>query len=160
MRFTTLALTSALLALPQAGLAQEAEGRYATHDGTATVQELPDGSTVQVTQYSQITFSDDASHPLDNTSSECVGRFHVAADGSLISGDGMCSSFGAGGDTNSWWWRVDESGTDKCPDLCGSWGYFNGSGKYAGIEGTGTWVRTTVFPNGSSGTWKGKAKVK
>jgi len=145
--------------IPLSSFADAATGRYATHNGHQTTQDLADGSQVLITHYSQITFADDKSHPLDNVSSDCVGRFRTSPDGAFISADGMCTGFDAAGDTASFWWRADKSGTSDCPDLCGSWGYFNGTGKYKGIVGSGTWVRNTMFNNGSSGTWKGEAKL-
>jgi hypothetical protein len=160
MRRATLLLLAAVLGTaPISSFADATSGRYATHNGQETTQELPDGSKVQISHYSQITFADDKSHPLDNVSSECVGRFHMSAAGAVVSADGMCTSFDAAGDTASFWWRADKSGTSDCPDMCGSWGYFNGTGKYKGIVGSGTWVRDTMFHNGSSGTWKGEAKL-
>lgn len=154
------AIVAAAMMVPVGAVAAEASGRYATHNGQEIAQELADGSTMLVSHYTQITFADDRSHPLDNVSSDCVGRFHTAADGALISGDGMCSGVDPDGNSASFWWRVEKAGTADCPDLCGAWGYFNGTGKYQGIEGSGTWVRDTLFHNGSSGTWKGDAKLK
>jgi len=159
-RATLLFISTVLGTIPVCSFADVTTGRYATNNGQQTTQELADGSKVQISHYSQITFADDKSHPLDNVSSDCVGRFRTSADGAFISADGMCTSFDAAGDTASFWWRADKSGTADCPDLCGSWGYFNGTGKYKGIVGSGTWVRDTMFPNGSSGTWKGEAKLR
>ncbi len=157
---TTLLAVPLLMGVSMSGLAEETGGRYATHNSHEVTQEMPDGTKVVVSHYSQITFASDSSHPLDNVSSDCVGRFHTTADDAFISADGMCTSFTAQGDTASFWWRADQANTADCPDLCGSWGYFNGTGKYKGIEGSGTWVRNTLFHNGSSGTWKGNAKLK
>jgi hypothetical protein len=161
MRSLTIALSSTLLmTLPVSSFADQTGGRYATHNSHEVTQEMPDGTKVVVSHYTQITFADDSSHPLDNVSSDCVGRFHATADDAFISADGMCTSFNAAGDTASFWWRADEANTADCPDLCGSWGYFNGTGKFDGIEGSGSWIRNTLFHNGSSGTWKGAAKLK
>jgi hypothetical protein len=148
------------MTLPIGSIADEVGGRYATHNSHEVTQELPDGTKVVVSHYSQISFASDPTHPLDNVSSDCVGRFHVSAEEAFISADGMCTSFNSEGETTSFWWRADKANTADCPDLCGSWGYFNGTGKYKGIEGSGTWVRNTLFHNGSSGTWKGTAKLR
>lgn len=153
-------MVTAMLAVPMGAVAQESSGRYATHDGTSTVQEMPDGSKVQIAHYSQISFAVDKSHPLDNKSADCMGRFHMAADGALQSGSGTCTSFDSDGSTASFWWRVDKIDTPDCAGLCGAWGYFAGTGKLKGIQGSGTFHRDTMFPNGSSGTWKGTASVK
>jgi hypothetical protein len=157
---TSSIVCALLLAIPAYGLAQEASGRYATANGQEMTQELPDGSKIQISHYTQISFANDSNHPLDNMSSDCVGRFHMAANDTLVTGDGMCTGFDAQGNSATFWWRVDQANTSDCPDLCGSWGYFNGTGKFKGIEGSGTWARDTMFQNGSSGTWKGTAKLK
>jgi len=39
---------AAILAMPAVTVAQETHGRYATHDGKTMVQEMPDGSKVQL----------------------------------------------------------------------------------------------------------------
>lgn len=39
---------SAILAIPALAAAQETTGRYATHDGTSMVREMPGGSKVRV----------------------------------------------------------------------------------------------------------------
>ena len=38
--------------------------------------------------------------------------------------------------------------------MCGSWGYFAGTGRFKGLQGTGTWQRTNVIGDLSWGTWK------
>jgi len=160
MRTSTL-FTALLLmaAVPVVSLGQTADGRYATHNGHEMSEEMPDGSTVQMQHYTQITFANDRSHPMDNVSSDCMGRFHIAADGGLISAGGTCTGSDAEGNSSTFWWRADKVMTDDCADLCGSWGYFNGTGKFKGIQGGGTWIRSTQFANGSSGTWEGKATL-
>lgn len=157
---TGMITLAAMLAMPALAVAQETTGRYATHDGASTVREMPDGSKVQVTHYSQISFAADKSHPLDNKSADCMGRFHISADGALLSGSGTCTSFDADGNTASFWWRIDKTDTSDCAGACGAWGYYAGTGKFKGIKGSGTFHRDTMFPNGSSGTWKGEATVK
>jgi hypothetical protein len=84
----------------------------------------------------------------------------MSADDALVSGDGICTGFDTEGESASFWSRVDKADTSDRPGLCGSWGYFNGTGKYDGIEGVVTRVRDSVFHNGSSGTWRGTAKPK
>jgi hypothetical protein len=156
---TGMITVSAILAMPAVAVAQETTGRYATHDGTSAVQEMPDGSRVQIDHYSQISFAADQSHPLDNKSADCMGRSHISAAGALLSGSGTCTSFDADGNTASFWWRIDKIDTPDCAGACGAWGYYAGTGKFSGITGSGTFHRDTMFPNGSSGTWKGTASV-
>jgi hypothetical protein len=149
-------MLSLVLASPTVVLAQqsgEGGGRYATRDVSAETVELPDGRSVQTTHYSQATFADDPSNPLDNHLGDCVGQFILSADGTPSAASGSCYSRDGDGDGVSYWWRMDESGTASCPDVCGSFGVFAGYGKYEGLTGTGTWQRTTVFPDGGTGTW-------
>lgn len=157
---TRILTVSAFVAIPVVAIAQSASGRYATHDGTSTTQELQDGSKVELAHYTQITFASDTSHPMDNKSADCMGRFHTSADGELLSGSGTCTSQDPEGNTASYWWRIEEIMTANCAGLCGSWGYFAGTGKFKGIKGAGTFHRDTMFHNGSSGTWTGEVTMK
>ena len=160
MRLLKSIVACLLFAVPALGLAQSTSGRYATHDGEMKAEQMPDGSSVVLVRYTQSSFADDDSDPLGNTSSDCWGRLHMSADGDMQAANGVCVAFDGSGDSATSWWRLDESGTSDCPDMCGSWGYFDGTGKFDGIEGSGTWMRTTLFPNGSAGKWKGKIKLK
>jgi hypothetical protein len=132
-----------------------ATGRFATHTMSTDSTELPDGGRVDVAHYYQITFSDQAGHPLDNTNANCVGMYVFSMDGSVASASGTCFGADVGGNMTSFWWRLEEAGTASCPGMCGSWGYFDGTGKFKGITGSGTFRQTTMFPEGSTGTWKG-----
>lgn len=152
-----------LITAPGIGVAEQSSGRFATHVWEATTKELPDGRKVHLSHYTQVTFADQHSHPMDNVSWDCAGSFLLKADESLITGEGMCSGFDADGDSLSLWWRVDAENTTDCPKMCGSLGYLNGTGRYEGIERlevAGTWVRDTIFHNGVSGTWKGLPGLK
>lgn len=134
-----------------------AEGRYAIHYTQVDQTELPGGGAVQVAHYKQFTQANDPGHPLDDTTGDCVAVTYVNSEGAQTSASGSCFVTDGEGNTASFWWRQDDAGSDSCPTQCGSWGYFAGAGKLAGIGGEGTWVGTTVFPDGSlSGTWKGK----
>jgi hypothetical protein len=135
------------------------EGRYATHSISEDVQELEDGSSIVLFHYHQTAFADDANHPIDNTSASCIGRLKTDAGGMPVSSNGSCFSADADGDGASFWWRMTEVGTEQCPDMCGVWGYYAGDGKFAGIEGEGTWQRTTLFPDASSGVWTGSYSI-
>jgi hypothetical protein len=50
---------------------------------------------------------------------------------------------------------MEKGGTADCPDLCGSYGYFAGYGKYQGITGAGNWERQGLVADGSVGVWDG-----
>ena len=143
----------------QISAAQDGQGRYATHNGTQMIEEMPDGTSIMTTHYTFISFANDESHLLDNVSADCMGRFNMSADGAMTSASGTCVNNDGEGNTSSFWWRMDEMNTADCTDMCGSWGYYAGTGEHAGIKGSGTWERTTQFPNGSSGHWTGNVSV-
>ncbi len=147
---------TALLVLSAAASAGESTGYYTTHAGKSTETVLPDGHKLVVSQYYQLAKSDKADDPINGTESDCVGYFLLDRDGKMLSGSGSCFSHNTSGDGSSWWWKVDEIGTAKCPDACGSFGYVDGFGKLKGVTGSGTWVRTDLTANGSFGTYKSK----
>ncbi|NND70450.1 MAG: hypothetical protein HKN43_02620 [Rhodothermales bacterium] len=154
MRILQGTLTLVLLcSLVQISHAQD--GRYATHDGSQMVEQLPDGSSVMTSHYSQITFANDMNNLMDNMSGDCMGRFMISAEGVVGSASGTCVNDDGDGNTASFWWRMDKMNTADCADMCGSWGYYAGTGALKGINGNGTWERTKQFSNGSSGFWSG-----
>jgi hypothetical protein len=157
VKTTSLWLTAtALLVLSAAASAGDSTGFYTTHSGKSTETVLPDGHKIVVSHYYQLAKSDKADDPINGTESDCVGRFLLDGDGKMLSGSGSCFSDNTSGDGSFWWWKVDEIGTAKCPDTCGSFGYVDGFGRLKGVTGGGTWVRTDLTANGSIGTYKSK----
>ncbi len=132
-----------------------ATGRFATHTMSTDSTELPDGGRVDIVHYNQFAFSDQPGHPIDNTTADCVGRYLFSNDGDVEAASGICFATDAGGNMTSFWWRFEEAATANCPLMCGSWGYFDGTGKYKGVSGTGTWKQSSVFGDDGVGTWKG-----
>ena len=149
---------AALLAMSTTVSAGESTGYYTTTDGKQKVTELPDGRKIVVSHYYQLTKSDQSDDPISGMDSDCIGQFLLDKDGKMLSGSGSCFSHNGKGDGSSWWWKVDEMGTAKCPDVCGSFGYVSGFGKLKGVTGGGTWVRTDLMARGSIGTYKSKYK--
>ena len=149
---------AALLAVSATASAGESTGIYTTHSGKSTETALPGGRTLVLSEYYQLAKSDKADDPINGTESDCVGQFLMGSDGKMISASGTCFSHNGKGDGSSWWWKMDETGTSKCPDACGSFGYIDGFGKLKGVSGGGTWERTDVMPKGSFGTFKSKYK--
>lgn len=156
---TAIILALAVSFAVSAAESGSAKGRWASHFTSVDTVELPGGGSVRVAHSKQFSFADDSGHPSHNTASDCVGVARADADGNVTSASGSC--FGADGEGNgvSWWWRQDESGTEGCPTACGSWGYFDGSGKYKGISGSGTWVVATSFADGNNGNWEGSYSI-
>ena len=70
-----------------------------------------------------------------------------------------CFSRDGDGDGVSYWWVVDSAGTEDCPDLCGSFTYYGGYGKYAGMTGSGTWRRNALVGGMGMGTWSSSYSI-
>jgi uncharacterized membrane protein len=137
-----------------AGDSASGSGHFINHNNMVEITEMDDGSSSLVMHYSSVTLADNSNHPSADMAAECVGVMRTNADGSFGSGEGTCFGKTADGDTQSYWWKVDAAGTSACPDMCGSWGYFAGTGKFKGLQGTGTWQRTNLIGDLSWGTWK------
>ena len=136
------------------------EGRYATFNTDVEEMEMPDGGMMVLSHYRQVVFADRADNPLDGLPADCIGQFLVGPDGKTRAASGTCFGHDEAGNGASYWFRMDAAGTAQCPDMCGSFGYFAGYGKYAGIEGEGTWRREATTPTGGHGSWKGTYKLK
>ncbi len=151
------ALSALLLVSPSLLLAQSGQsgGRWSSQNLAEKTTELADGRTVVIGHAAQATFADDADHPLDNQRAECASQTVLSADGAVMSGNGACFSRDDDGDGLSYWWVVDSVGTEDCPDLCGSFTYYGGYGKYAGTTGGGTWRRNALVGGMGMGTWSG-----
>jgi hypothetical protein len=149
---------AALLAVSATASAGESTGNYSTYTGKEQVTTLADGRKIVLSHYYQLSRSDKADDPINGMDSDCIGRFLLDKDGKMVSGSGSCFSHNDSGDGSFWWWKMDETGTAKCPDACGSFGYVDGFGKLKGVTGGGTWVRTDVMAKGSMGTYKSSYK--
>lgn len=135
-------------------------GRFGMHNMSTNSTDLPGGGRVDVVHYHQVVFADQPGHPLDNTAADCVGMYRFNAGGTIDSASGSCFTKDAEGDGSSFWWRFEKQGTSDCPGVCGTWGYYDGFGKFKGISGSGVWQQTTMFPDGGAGTWEGTYTLK
>ncbi len=155
------ALPALLLASPSLLLAQSGQsaGQWSSQTLDEEATELADGRTVIMGHAAQATFADDADHPLASQRAECASQTVLSADGEVMSGNGTCFSRDADGDGLSYWWVIDSVGTEDCPDLCGSFTYYGGYGKYAGTTGGGTWRRTALVGGMGMGTWSGSYSI-
>ena len=145
-----------LLAGPAALFAQSGsgEGRYGTRTFASETTELPDGRTLTTNHFHQVTFADDPSHVMNDLIGDCVGQFLASPDGNPLGANGICFNKDINGDGVSWWWRQEASGTADCPHICGVFGFLDGSGKFDGITGEGTWQVTAPFDLGGVGAWQ------
>ncbi len=152
-------LVIVLVAAPSIALAQmsgSGMGNYSTTTLTQDMVDMPDGSSAVMSHYNAVIFDTAAKHPIHNTMSNCIGLIRLDANQKTTSGSGSCYVKDGKGNGASYWWRVDQVGTDSCPDICGAWGYFDGYGKFKGISGKGTWKREVLFDDGSAGSWTGE----
>jgi len=115
---------------------------------------LPDGTTVNRTAFSGFMTADDPASPLRMASMTCSGAVVMGKDGKPVRSAGTCDSVDAQGDVAFYWWRSDaKSG--------GRWGFMGGTGKWANVEGGGTYEPTFQSTDGRQGnSWKGTWKSK
>ncbi len=163
MRMLTLpAITLALLAASSAASAAQATAHFYTHTISQTRTTLPNGNTSVLTRYYIHVVPDNADDPMGQRAGNCMGESIVAGDGKEIAASGICFTRDPAGNSVSHWWKMDEAGTAKCPHVCGHYGFLpgTGSGKFKGVTGGGTFVRTLAFGDeGSSGTARGTYKM-
>ncbi len=155
-----LAITAAALLL-MVGVAFAADlpekvtvkGRFFAVSQIVGSYDLPNAGTVQRTKSSGMFATEDPENALNLNSATCIGTTVMDADGNEMSGAGYCDGVDADGDTWILWW--DDSGTG------GDWGFMAGTGKFAGIEGGGTWQEEFAaaddhFSNTFEGSWETK----
>jgi hypothetical protein len=115
---------------------------------------LTDGTTVNRMTFSGFMTADDPANPLRQASMTCTGTAVVAKDGTPVRSAGTCDSVDAQGDVAFYWWRADSKNG-------GRWGFLGGTGKWATIEGGGTYEPTPGWKDGRQGNnWKGTWKSK
>lgn len=108
---------------------------------------LPDGSVLVTVLSRGFTWTNDTDIQAGNGSMDCYGTNVVSAEGEPVSGAGSCTAIDEDGDAWTAWW----TGTAG-----GEWGFLNGTGKYAGISGGGTWEAAAEYADGkSTNSWIG-----
>lgn len=114
---------------------------------------LADGRSVQRESDVGYLTTAQPDNPLNMNTQDCSGTTVVSTDGKTASGSGYCVSFDADGDTAWMWWRGDLDG--------GTWGFTDGTGKFKGVEGGGTWKTKQRSPDGKFiDTWEGTWQMK
>ena len=142
MRRTLWSTLAAVVAVSFLGAAAGAEerkdnGSYVAISGDAESYELASGSTVDRAPNAGFLVTDDASSPLHLAGMGCVGSSLVSTDGKSSSGGGHCVISDHSGDLIWAWWLGDQEG--------GTWGFLDGTGKFAGVQGNGIWKVGPVF---------------
>ncbi len=111
--------------------------------------ELPDGRSIRRVYMSLGVTADDPSLPWHLGSQDCLATYMFAADGSLIGGRGGCDLVSPEGDL--WWLTFEANGTDPI-----RWKGPGGTGKFAGLEHSGTTVMSAEWGDGKViGRWEG-----
>ncbi len=132
-----------------------AQMSYTTNGGNALMPnvlstvDLPDGNMLVHAMSSGFSWTNEDNVVGGNGSLECSGFTTVSPDGVQLDGSGTCEGLDTDGDVWRLWWS---GGTE------GEFGFTGGSGKYAGINGGGTWKLQSQFADGKAmnewdGTW-------
>lgn len=140
------------LFVPRGVNAQEAVSTGGMVSGTQEVMssiELPDGSILRRIMFSVGVTADDHESPWHLGSQDCLASYVFAEDGSLIGGRGMCDFVSPEGDLA--WLAFEASGSEPVV-----WAVVGGTGKFEGIEHSGTTVIEAEWGDGKViGRWEG-----
>ena len=117
-----------------------AKGKFTFTRMSSESVSLPGGRTLQRVVDNGFTLTDDPSSALNQSALTCIGATIVSASGEPGAGSGHCEAIDKDGDVWMLWFRNDGDG--------GPWGYINGTGKFEGIEGGGTWAVGPQWPDG------------
>lgn len=153
MSRTSWLIGISLLTLAAGANAGETSGVYMTFVRSFSDTPMADGTHARVIHYHQATTSDKADSPLAGKTSECVGRMIVSSAGKVVSGHGFCFSDDGAGNGASWSWRVEEAGTPKCPQMCGTFKWLEGYGNTKSATAAGTFMQTQAGKDGGVGTY-------
>jgi hypothetical protein len=138
--------------LPRTASAQQTMATGGNVSGTQKVLssiELPDGRTIRRIMFSVGVTADDPASPWHLGSQDCFATYMFAADGSLIGGRGVCDFVSTEGDL--WWLTLEASGDDPI-----RWTGLGGTGKFAGVDHSGTTVMKAEWGDGKViGRWEG-----
>ena len=129
-------------------------GGYAYFIRDASPMELPDGRSV--IRYTDRGFlsADDPNNPFHRVNFDCSGTVAMAAGGESGVMGGTCNGLDSDGDVYTLWWKGEDL-TD------GTWGFMNGSGKWEGIEGGGTFSTGLTWDDGKViNRWDGEWTMK
>lgn len=122
------------------------KGKFTFTSSSESVS-LAGGRTLQRAVSSGFFLTDDPNSPLDQNAATCIGATVMSASGEPGVGSGHCEAVDKDGDVWTLWWRNDANG--------GPWGMMNGTGKFEGMEGGGTWAIGPQWPDGRGiNTWE------
>ena len=137
--------TSAFYGAAQAGEAN-ITGFFPAVPNNATVVEKADGSSVVMFDVKGFLIVDDQSNPWHGALMDCNGIGAYGADGSIQTEVGTCMIIDRDGDVQSLPWV-------KTTATGGTWKIAGGSGKLAGMTGSGTYTDVPVADGRLFNTW-------
>lgn len=155
MKRATLLMLCAGIALAEPAMAKDYTG-----SGTATyipvsaaTRELPNGNHIRRVHSKSIIVADDEEIPFHLASQDCLGTYVLTPEGEIITGKGYCDAVDQDGDVWWLWWQSEEES--------GEWGILEGTGKYAGMVGSGTTTPIASHDDGRFAVrWKGSWVMK
>lgn len=125
---------------------------YVSPATAAAPMKLANGLTIVPLHQSGIIRDDDQASPLNFSAHDCGGTLAVEPDGAT-SGAGTCMATDKDGDV---WWLVWTSDGKTG----GTWQAISGTGKYAGLSGSGTTKFVANFPDRSAISYSGTLTLK
>lgn len=150
-----LALAVLALVLAPLAFAQTMEGSghavYVTQ--SAKKSPMPDGRMLVNNHVSGVLIADDTSSPFHLATHDCTGAYVAAAEGGPPQAQGSsCAAIDADGDI---WWLAF---TNLDGEGGGEWHILGGTGKFEGMEGSGTTDLLSASPDGRTtirwtGSW-------
>lgn len=128
---------------------ERAWGFSATERTIADEHVLPNGGKLLTRQSSGIFFTSDTTLSFNGSSYECVYSVHVPSNDPKGRGHGQC--YGVDSQGSIWWVQLKGSRN------YGTWSFLDGTGRYKGVKGGGSWDATaTAGPKKFVTTWKGQ----
>ena len=124
--------------------------------GTYTVIPLEEGSFVMTFQEKGVTLANSGKGPFHNASEFCVGVSHFIKG--IGSHKGYCVNTAPNGDKWVGEFIMENVKLEPIPQK-GTYKIVGGTGKFAGIEGGGEYMRYSVQP-AAQGTYQAVAKLK
>ena len=151
---------AALAGLVLAGLATAAVAEEHAVSGTVTYIITPlstapaaNGGKFVQSHLKGVILSNDSSSALHLGAQDCSGTNLYDAKNMLVEGAGSCSAVDADGDI--WWIWYHNTSSER------RWTIIGGTGKYAGMTGSGTTTVLGASPDGRLAiTWEGTSSIK
>lgn len=94
-------------------------------------------------------FADDPASPLNHLTGHCWGSVVFEGEETAIAAAGGCHMMDSEGSGYYQWWKWEDAGTEGCPIRCGSYGDYNGYGRFTGLTGGGRWTLDAELPGRS-----------